>query len=512
MENKDLKVKPNNSKKIETAAVKTVMKLAPNQEEVKPKVKTGKSSKKPAASGATEAPRNLEEFISMLVLKPNKSPETASITGSDQEIATELRNIFTNIDHKLSKLNLLESISIFNLKKITKATSNPNFILDVFMKFQGTSAGELALSRIIREYKKYPNFMNILEDNNKKASFQEGLLRIAESLKSNFEEHKDLRWWLIINTSEVNLPKFIKSPAWDTLKGKSDEFLSLSGLQISQLLRKLHRDRMHFIEFLVHIEIEKSAKSKLAPVQKMIDGVTSEDILAYIVSGKKVMSRMFLESLFLESLQNKLDSTRTIEDCLSYYLIEANYPNFFTGDRIKRSWKRVQITEAGLIEKFQNDDLNRLKNELEEKTDEISQKTLSLDEANSRLKANQLELEKNRNALLILEDRLRERVSDQSSGNNAIERQIRINQLRVVVEVLESEISSGSNSRIVPALEKIGIKRIGEPGEKINWDSLVCESITGVEIANPVVIKPGYTWSNDGDMSVLVKALVKPQA
>ena len=86
-----------------------------------------------------------------------------------------------------------------------------------------------------------------------------------------------------------------------------------------------------------------------------------------------------------------------------------------------------------------------------------------------------------------------------------------INQIRVIVEIIEPEISSAPNSRILAALEKIGIRRIGSPGENIDWDSLVCESITGVEIVNPVVIKPGYTWSNNGDTSVLLKALVKPR-
>ena len=124
------------------------------------------------------------------------------------------------------------------------------------------------------------------------------------------------------------------------------------------MLRKLSKDSILLIEFLVHIEVDRASKSKIVPLQKILTGVTPDDIAAYILEEQKGMSRSFIESLFLESLQNKLDSTRTLEGCLPFYLIESKYPHIFTGDRITRSWKRAQISDVGLIEKFQNDDVN----------------------------------------------------------------------------------------------------------------------------------------------------------
>ena len=496
---------------IDTPPTEAVKGLTSTREFEKPIKKTTKATKKKAEIAPAQAPKNLEEFVLSLASKPNKIPEMTSLSIYDLDIATELKNIFTNTDYKPNKTIKFETINSINLKKLVKVSVNTHFVLSVFINFQSTSAGDLALNRILSEYKKYPDFTNFLDENSKKNSFQDSLMRIAEVLKTNIEEYRNLRWWLISNIDEENLHKFAKTAGWKTLKGKSDEFLSLSGLQISQLLRKLSKDSILLMEFLVHIEVDRASKSKIVPLQKILTGVTPDAIAAYILEERKGMSRSFIESLFLESLQNKLDSTRTLEGCLPFYLIESKYPHIFSGDRINRSWKRAQISDVGLIEKFQNDEVNRLTNDLEEKIDEIEEKTLALEEASTRLKAAQGELEKNRKALQILEDRLRERVSDQSTGNNAIERQIRINQIRVIVEIIEPEMSSAPNSRILAALEKIGIRRIGSPGENIDWDSLVCESITGVEIVNPVVIKPGYTWSNNGDTSVLLKALVKPR-
>ena len=476
-----------------------------------PKIKVPKTPKKKSIPIPKVSPINLQEFLSELLHSPKKSPALDKVSESDLKVATELKNAFLDHDYKIKSPLDFELIGNQNLQKLIKASSNNSFLLGVFFKYQGSPSGDLAITKILRESKKFPDLLQHLELHSKKTYFQNMLLHLSAVLKSNTDEFKELRWWLLLNINEANLQQFSKSSAWVTLKGKSEEFLALPGIQLSQILRKTFKDRVLFLEFLIHLEIQKSSKAKLELLKKVLEEVNAEDILALKFSTKREINRTFIEVLFIESLQNKLDLTRTLEGCLPFYLLDGIYPNIFGGDRIKRSWKRVQLVEDGLVEKFRSDEINRLSNDLEQIKSEFLEKSRVLEEAVNRQESTQKELEKSHSALQNLENRLRERVSGQNSGNLAIERQIRINQLRSVVEILESEISRETNSRIPIALERIGIKRIGIPGESIKWDSSVCESITGMEIIDPVVIKSGYTWDESGEKTVLSKVLVKPK-
>ena len=483
----------------------------PVQEIKTPKSKVSKTPKEKSEPVPEVLPETFEDFLSQLINHPKKPPEINRLPDSDLEIAAEIRNAFLNHEYQIKKRIKLESVDAQKLHKLVKLSTNGSFLTEIFIRFHGSPIGDLALNRILREIKKYPEFSQILEIESKKSHFQNLLLNLAALLKSNTDDYRELRWWLLLHISEPNLIQFTRSSTWMTLKGKSEELFKLPGIQLSQILRKISKDRVIFLEFLIHLEIEKSSKSKIVLLKKVLEGVFVEDLLALIFVAKKEINRNFIEILFIESLQNKLDLTRTLEGCLPFYLLDGIYPNIFGGDRIKRSWKRVQLAENGLVEKFRSDDVNRLSNDLEQLTGEFLEKKIEIEDLTARLKATQNELQKSRLAQQNLEERLRERVSGQNSGNLAIERQIRINQLRSVVEVLEPEISKENGSRIPLALERIGIKRIGIPGETLDWDSSICESITGMEILNPMVIKSGYTWTEGGDISVLIKALVKPR-
>lgn len=470
-----------------------------------------KTPKKKSLPSQKISPENLQDFLNDLLLNPKKSPAIDKIPESDLKIATELKNAFLNHDYKIKTPLDFELIGMQKLQKLVKVSSNNSFLFEVFVKYHGLPSADLAITKILRASKNLPELLQGLELHSKKPNFQNMVLHLSLFLKSNTDEFKELRWWLLLHVSETNLQQYSKSSAWGTLKGKSEEFLALPGIQLSQILRKTFKDRVLFLEFLIHLEIQKSSKGKLDPLRKVLEGVTAEDILALRFSSKVEINRSFIEILFMDSFQNKLDLTRTLEGCLPFYLIDGIYPDIFGGDRIKRSWKRVQLIENGLIEKFRSDEVNRISNELEQIKSEFLEKSLALEEAVIRQESTQKELDKSHSALQNLEDRLRERVSGQNSGNLAIERQIRINQLRSVVEVMESEISRETSSRIPVALERIGIKRIGIPGESIKWDNSVCESITGMEITDPVVIKSGYTWDESGEKTVLSKVLVKPK-
>ena len=477
----------------------------------KPKNKSPKST--PTKQGVITHVTSitLDDFVNSLVTSARKNLKLENLNLETQKPGSILLSCFNDSDYKPTSLDGIQKLSNESLIKIVKVSKNYKLLILIFINFRGSQAGNLALARILKEPGQVSGLLSALEAESKKPYFGELLQQLAENVLSNAIEYRDVRWWILLNLKDSEYKKIHNWAIWATYNGKSEEFFALPTAVKAPILRKLVKSEQFLLEFLHKLEIEKSSKNNLATLKKATEKISIQTLVAFCFSKEKVIPRPFLEILG-ESLRNGFDASMNLEDCLPYLALESYYPGFLGGDRIKRAWKRVQRKDGGLIEEFKSDEVNRLTNELEQLSDELYSKTINLQNTNSQFQSAQREIDRLKTAMSALEDRLRERVSGQNSEQTSIERQIRIDQFRLVIESLDSVITNDVSSALISALERIGIRRIGIPGEEIEWNGIVCDSITGNDILTPVVIKSGYSWTHNDNMSVLVQALVKPKS
>ena len=504
-----------NSKKLEvsTGALAESAKFPENSNNQRktPKNKPTKSASTKQGATTQVASITLDHFANSLVTSARKNLRLDILNHETQKLGSILLNSFNDSDYKPTSLDGIQKLSNESLNKIVRVSKNYKLLILIFINFRGSQAGNLALARILKETGQVSGLLSALEAESKKPYFEELLQQLAGNVSSNAVEYRDVRWWVLLNLKDSGYKKIQNWAIWPTYNGKSEEFFALPTTVKAPILRKLVKSEQFLLEFLHKLEIEKSSKNNLATLKKTTEKISIDTVVAFCFSKEKVISRQFLEILG-ESLRNGFDASMNLEDCLPYLALESCYPGFLGGDRVKRAWKRVQRKDGGMIEEFKSDEINRLTNELEQLSDELSSKTITLQNTNSQFQSAQREIDRLKIAMSALEDRLRERVSGQNSEQTSIERQIRIDQFRLVIESLDSVINKDESLALISALERIGIRRIGIPGEEIEWNGIVCDSITGNEILTPVVIKSGYTWTHNDNMSVLVKALVKPKS
>lgn len=121
-------------------------------------------------------------------------------------------------------------------------------------------------------------------------------------------------------------------------------------------------------------------------------------------------------------------------------------------------------------------------------------------------------------------ERLKERVADsheQTAGLRASnERQAKIDSVRTLAQLAVTVESSAGRlsadqllARVLAALGRQGIERLGAPGEVVSFEPAVHDQgLMAVLPGTPVVVsRSGYTWRQGEDAVVLVKAVVQAQ-
>ena len=97
------------------------------------------------------------------------------------------------------------------------------------------------------------------------------------------------------------------------------------------------------------------------------------------------------------------------------------------------------------------------------------------------------------------------------AAQEAIERQIRIDTLRDLIPAIERALISDVQNEILHILEEQGIEMVGRVGQKIRWNSQICESLTGEEISEGLVVKTGFTWFDGKEIVPLRRMLLKSE-
>ena len=399
-----------NSKKLEvsTGALAESAKFPENSKNQRktPKNKPTKSASTKQGATTQVASITLDHFANSLVTSARKNLRLDILNHETQKLGSILLNSFNDSDYKPTSLDGIQKLSNESLNKIVRVSKNYKLLILIFINFRGSQAGNLALARILKETGQVSGLLSALEAESKKPYFEELLQQLAGNVSSNAVEYRDVRWWVLLNLKDSGYKKIQNWAIWPTYNGKSEEFFALPTTVKAPILRKLVKSEQFLLEFLHKLEIEKSSKNNLATLKKTTEKISIDTVVAFCFSKEKVISRQFLEILG-ESLRNGFDASMNLEDCLPYLALESCYPGFLGGDRVKRAWKRVQRKDGGMIEEFKSDEINRLTNELEQLSDELSSKTITLQNTNSQFQSAQREIDRLKIAMSALADSYR---------------------------------------------------------------------------------------------------------
>ena len=75
----------------------------------------------------------------------------------------------------------------------------------------------------------------------------------------------------------------------------------------------------------------------------------------------------------------------------------------------------------------------------------------------------------------------------------------------------EKALTSDAQGEVSRILEDYKIEKVGNVGQKIRWNALICESLTGEEIFEGIVVKTGFTWFDGKEVVPLRRMLLKSE-
>jgi len=488
-----------------------------NKSQIGPKRKPRSSQKTQSSSGPKGNPVeskdravDLEFFLEGLLKKAKNLPSIEKLPIVDQATATLLLTVLDDIGFRPENLATYKSLPEAIQLKIIKQSENFYFLSLIFFEMYSYPAGLSALRKVINHFERAPDFYMLLEAQEKKPHYQELLVKIADYVTLNTDDFKLLRWILLSKSDQSTLARFQKMIFWSTFKDKSEEFFELPATFRSQVLKKIEKQNIDLMNFLAVLRVQKSSRSQLTFLMPRLEKVSAGELLAFAISRPDLATRDFLEVLFREPLQAKLTSITNIEDCLPYFTLESLHPGLMGNDPISRAWKRSNHRTSGLILNFRTDEIGKLNQQIEILQSNLATQSSALQEMTALANSREAEILKLSKLLDSYESRLKERVQNEGASQGAVERQINIDIYRKLVEIIEPDLARSKSETLLLTLAKLGLTRIGHPGDSIEWDASTCESLTGAEIPHPTVIRAGYTWTSNGERIILVKALVKP--
>ena len=453
---------------------------------------------------------DLNSYVENLLNDSKRAIGIEALSEQDREKAEELGRILRESDYQASSALALKGLSESNQNRIIRQTENFEFLTQVFLQNHSQQISVNALKRIMGSISRAPQLIEVLLSQKEKSHFQKMLVQIGDSVTLNTDEYSELRWFLVSYATPSTLLSIRNTSIWKTYKGKLGEFFELENVKAFHILRKMEKNFQLLLDFLATLQVQKGSLTNINGLTPTLDKITIEDLIKFQLTRQDLANQDFFEILFKNSLQKKLADLSNIEACIPYFHFEVMNPGIFDKDALARSWKRSNFRTQGLVELFRSDEISKMKSEIESLNLVVDELKVQLSELTNISTSRELEINKLSKAIDSYEARLRDRAKTELVGQGAVERQLHINVYRKVVECIDGELSKQKSESLLMILAKLGISRLGNPGERIDWNSEYCESLTGELLDNPIVIRPGYTWATRDEKIVLTKVLVKP--
>lgn len=264
-------------------------------------------------------------------------------------------------------------------------------------------------------------------------------------------------------------------------------------------------------QFLGHLDSERI---RVALCNKIIQDLSVKEIAEFFTwtDPEPNFSKIGLyKRIIVPSIENFIKWNNSLEDLLYLWPHLTNPEYGFNLSELKVKYKQL-ISKSGYLAESLRDgavpvlqsEVRSLKDSLrvaEKRSEDLSQKLSVLIKVNEEIKSDLDEVRVTR----------LENSRDSKAAQEAIERQIKIDTLRGLIPTMERALASDAQAEILPILEEQGIEMIGRVGQKIRWNSQICESLTGEEISEGLVVKTGFTWFDGKETVPLRRMLLKSE-
>ncbi len=475
-----------------------------------PKKKKSNSSKKKEAI----AKFDLNELLTSLLIKSeNEDMSSEALDQLPQELqstASEFAQLLWNYDFEISEKFKIELLSREVLDELLLRTENLSLSLKAYSHQKNTNALKIIKLSSFSSLENLDKFIKLLS---KQYLVQKEILPMLADEITSSTAFKKAGFNLQIKTiSSLARKKVDPSKAITVLGNVTTEFNEQDEsfqLQVIENLRKW--DISCVYQFLTHID---SDRIRVALCKHLAENLTPIEIAKYFVwqNPDSNLSKVgVFKRIVTPAIENFMKWNNKLEDLLILWPHLVNPENGFSLSQSKVKFKNLIGKSGYLAESLRDDSVPLLQDQLQVAQDALISLQGHTEDLGKKLNALQVMNEEISQELTDLRKERQENSREALAAHEAIERQIKVDLLRQLIPFFELALSGEGHEEFMKILEHQRIEMVGRVGQKIRWNPQICESLTGVEIAEGIIVKTGFTWFSGKEVVPLRRMLVKPE-
>ena len=265
------------------------------------------------------------------------------------------------------------------------------------------------------------------------------------------------------------------------------------------------------IHFLTHIEMDKV---RINVLNQLRNSLLARDFYEYHIwknpDTKRSTANLFIKGV-KPACENFIQKNSSLEDLLLAWPMLVNPANNLELSSIRVKFKSLVAKDNPLAQSLQDPALPLLQDQVLKLREELEKSSLHGDQLEIKIQA-QIDLNSEiTDQLLELKRKRIESTKENFTGKEALEKQIKIDQLRDLLPLLDFISNSPDSPSAVKALESVGIEILGRIGQKMRWNASFCESLTGEAMEEGIVVRQGYTWFSGKEVIPLRRMLLKSE-
>jgi hypothetical protein len=264
-------------------------------------------------------------------------------------------------------------------------------------------------------------------------------------------------------------------------------------------------------QLLTHVD---SDRIRVVLCNQLIESLSVNDIAAYFnwQSPNPQFGKMgVFKRIISPAVYNFLKFNSNLEDLLSLWPHLIVPEHGFNMMELKVKFKTLIGKKGTLPESLRDESVPVLQNEVQSMKETLKISQMEISDLIKKLEISE-EINRELNDEIQELREFRNRNSKESlEAHDAIERQIKIDQLRSLIPAFELGLQGSNEKEFQKLLEEIQIEVAGVVGQKVRWNHQICESLTGEEISEGLVVQTGFTWFSGKEVIPLRRMLLKPE-
>lgn len=465
-----------------------------------------------------EESRNVENDLNLILeSKFSKSNKTQQIEYKIDQLpelqkntASEVLLLFKDQDYEISDKFKFEIIQEKNLQELLIRTQNLSLCLKTFSDKRDPAALRIIKNKSLNSTREFHIFKKLASKHSLLSRF--AFPQLAEEIFSSTIFKKSdciiqIQAAAFFAKNGINPTKIIShlDNVTEHFNNQDENFQ----IEIFRGLRKWHIESVY--HFLSHIDGDRL---RIDFCKIIIEELTLDEILCFF-NWKNADSKFSKIGIYKRIIYPYLDNFikwgQDLESLLLLwpYLIQPE--NGFELVVLKTKFKGLIGKNGILPESLRDGSVPLLQREIQEAKDSLNTLKRELTGTQEKLTLSLKIQEEISSELEELRTFKRENIRDVMIAHESVERQLRIDLLRDLVPIFEKALSSEKAPDIISMLEDLKIEVVGTLNQKVRWNPSICESLTGAELSEGVVVKTGFTWFTGKEVVPLRRMLLKPE-